>query len=81
MWIICKVFAEFVTKLLLFYTLVFCCDIYGILASQPTTEPALPALEGKVLTNELTGKSWKSEIILSISEPESVNHRLDTIAP
>ena len=81
MWAICKVFTEFITKLLPFYTLVFCCDICGILASQPRTEPMLPALEGKVLTNELPGKSRKSEIILSIFEPESVNHRLDTIAP
>ena len=81
MWAICKVFTEFITKLLPFYTLVFCCDICGILASQPRIEPMLPALEGKVLTNELPGKSRKSEIILSISEPESVNHRLDTIAP
>lgn len=33
MWTICKVFTEFVTRLILFYTLVFCCDICGILAS------------------------------------------------
>ena len=58
MWTIFKVFIEFVTILLLFYVLVFfgrkAC---GILAPRPGIEPVLPALEGKVLTTGLPGKS------------------------
>ena len=35
----------------------FGCEAYGILASQPGIKPIPPALEGKVLTTGLPGKS------------------------
>ena len=54
MWVIFKVFVEFVTILLLFYAGVFGCTACGI-ASQPNIEPTPPALEGKVL-NHWTAK-------------------------
>ena len=58
MWTIFTVFIEFVTILLLVYVLVFFgCEACGILAPQPETELACPALEGKVLTTEKPGKS------------------------
>ena len=53
---ILKVFIEFVT-LFLFYVLVFGYEACGILASQKGIEPAPTALEGKVLTTRLPGKS------------------------
>ena len=46
MWIICKVFTEFVTILLLSCVLGFWPEVCAILG----IEPAPPALEGKVLT-------------------------------
>ena len=59
MWTILKVFIEFVTILLLLYVLVFfgceACEAFG--APQPGIELACPALEGKVLTTGLPGKS------------------------
>ena len=36
----------------------------GILAPQPGIEPATPALEGKVVTTGLPGKSWEYGILL-----------------
>ena len=59
MWTIFKVFIEFVTMLLLFYVLVFWPEACGILAPQPGTEPAPPALEGEVLTTGPPGTSPK----------------------
>ena len=52
MWVILKVYIEFVTILLLLYG----CKACGILASQPRIEPSAPALEGKVLTTRWPGK-------------------------
>ena len=62
MWTILKVFIEFVTILLLFYVLVyfFGYEACGILSPRPGIKPAPPALEGEVLTTELTGKSQKT---------------------
>ena len=57
MWTIFKVFIKFVTLLLLFYALLFGHEACGSLPSQPGLEPAPPALEGEVLTTELSGKS------------------------
>ena len=58
MWIIFKVFTEFVTTLLLFHVLFwFDCEACGTLAPQPRIKPVPPALEGKVLTTGLSGKS------------------------
>ena len=52
-----KVFIEFVTVLFLFHVLGFGHQAYGILAPQPVISLAPPALEGKVLTIGLPGKS------------------------
>ena len=50
MWIILKAFIEFVTILLLFYVFwFFGHKACGISAPQAGIEPALPALESKVL--------------------------------
>ena len=43
-WIIFKVFIEFVTVLLLFYVLVIGPEAYEILALWPGNEPITPAL-------------------------------------
>ena len=40
-------------------------EAYEILAPQPGIEPALPALEGKVLTTGLPGKSLDRPILKS----------------
>ena len=45
-----------------FYVSVFGCKACGILAPQPGIEPALPALEGKVLDTGLTGRSQGSHL-------------------
>ena len=55
--IIFQVFIEFVTVSLLSSALVFGCEVCGILASQPGTEPPPAASEGKVLTTGPQGKS------------------------
>ena len=56
-WTIFKeVFTEFVTIQLLLYVLVFGQKAYGILTPQPGLEPALPALEGGILTTGPPGK-------------------------
>ena len=69
MWIICKVFIEFVTILLLFYVLGFWPQACGILASWPGIEPVPPTLEGKVLTTGPPGEvpihSFYLEIIFN----------------
>ena len=54
-----KVFieSEFVTILFLFYALVFSSEACGILVPGSGFEPALPALEGRVLTIGPPGKS------------------------
>ena len=54
MWIIFKVFIEFVTILLLFYVLAT--RHHVILVPQPGIEPAHPRLEGIVLTTGPPGK-------------------------
>ena len=51
-----KVFIELVTVLLLFYILVFWLQA---MCPQPGIESSLPALECKVLTTGLQGKSPK----------------------
>ena len=48
MWTILKVFIEFVTKLLLFYVLVFGHKAGEILVPGPGIKPVSPAWEGKV---------------------------------
>ena len=78
MWTILKVCIEFATILLLLRVLIFWGGhkAYGILVPRPGIEPALPALEGKVLTTGPPGKSqtllykgmiWKSLISLTLS--------------
>ena len=58
MWKIFKVFIEFVTISLLLYVLIFFdCEACEMLAPQPGTEAAPPALEGKVLIAGLPRKS------------------------
>ena len=57
MWTIFKVCIEFVTILLLFCFGFFGHEACGILAPRLGIEPALPALEGEVLTAGLLGKS------------------------
>ena len=52
-----KVFIEFVPILLLFMVWFFGQETHAILAPQPRIEPTPPALEGKVLTTGLPGKS------------------------
>ena len=58
MWIIFKVFIEFVTIVLLFF--MFCFfgqEACGILAPRARIEPAPPALESEILTPGPPGKS------------------------
>ena len=50
MWIIFKVFIEFVTKLLLFFVLAFWPPGMWDLSSQPGIKPVTTALEYEVLT-------------------------------
>ena len=57
MWIICKVFTEFITILLLYYVLVFWLQGMWDLSSLPGIEHASLALEGEVLTTGSPGKS------------------------
>ena len=60
MWIIFKVFTEFVKMLLLLYVLrvfFFGLEACGILSPQPETKLAPPAMEGEVLTMGPPGKS------------------------
>ena len=57
MWIICKVFTEFITILLLYYVLVFWLQGMWDLSSLPGIEHASLALEGEVLTTGWPGKS------------------------
>ena len=57
MWIIFKVYIEFVTILLLLFMFWFCgLQACGIAASRPGVEPTSPALEGEVLTTGLPRK-------------------------
>ena len=63
MWIIYKVFIEFIITLLLFYFFIFYffgCKACGILALQTKIILVLPALEGEILT---TGPPQKSHEI------------------
>ena len=58
LWIIFKVYIEFVIILLLSYVLFFFgCKVCGMLASLSLIKPAPPAMEGKVLTSGLLGMS------------------------
>ena len=61
MWTIFKVFIDFVRILFLFFFMFwfFSHKAYGILAPWPGIEPEPLALEGKVLTTGLPGKSLK----------------------
>ena len=56
MWVILKVFIEFVSLLLLFYILFFGHKGYGILTLGPGIKPSPPALEGEFLTTGPPGK-------------------------
>ena len=61
MWTIFKVFIEFVTMLLVFFKFwFFGHKACGILGPQPGIETAPPALEDKVLTTGLPGKSQEA---------------------
>ena len=51
-----KVIFDFVTILLLFYVLVFCQEVCGILVPQPGIELEPPALEREVLVTGPPGK-------------------------
>ena len=55
-WTILKVFIEFVAVLLLFMFWFFGSEAGGVLAPGLGAEPALPALEGKILTTGSPGK-------------------------
>ena len=57
MWIIFKVFIEFVTILLLFMFWFFGRKACGNLGPQPRIESAPPALAGKILTTESAEKA------------------------
>ena len=58
MWTIFKVFIELVIILLLFFMFwFFGHEACGFLAPRPGIKPATPALEGKVLTTGLPGRS------------------------
>ena len=57
MWIILKVFIEFVTILLCFKFWDFGYEVRGVLAPQPGMEHIAPALEDEVLTTGPPGKS------------------------
>ena len=58
MWTIFKYYTEFVTLLLLFYVFgFFGCKACGILAPQSRIEPMSLALEGRVPTTGLPGKT------------------------
>ena len=68
MWIVFKVFIEFVTVLLWFYVLFFfSCKSCGILAPQPGIEPTPPALEGEVLISGPPGRSLEWPHILKLN--------------
>ena len=58
MWIILKLFIEFVTVLLLFYFLAFWLWACGILASQAGIERAPAALEGEAVTTGPPGSPY-----------------------
>ena len=51
-WIIFKVFIEFVTMLLLFYVLFFGQEACGIIAPGPGIKPIPPALDGEALDHQ-----------------------------
>ena len=59
MWVIFKVFIEFVTILVLFYILFFGHKGCGILTPGPGIKPSSPALEGEFLATGPPGKSQK----------------------
>ena len=60
MWTIFKVFVEFVTVLLLFMFWFFGHEACWILVLRPGTQSVPLALEGKVLTTGLPGKSHRA---------------------
>ena len=62
MWTIFKVFIEFVILLLLFYILDFWLQGIRILAPRPRIKPALPTLEGEVLTSGPPAKSQSVKV-------------------
>ena len=51
----------------------------GILASQPGIQPVSPALEGKVPTTELPGKSWFSLRFTNCWRGHGVSSNLDSL--
>ena len=66
MWIIFKVFIEFVTILLpffMFWFIFFGCTAHKILAFWPRIEPVSPALKAEVLTTGPPGKSQAKEFL------------------
>ena len=56
-WTVFKVFIEFITVLLVFYTWFLALRHTGSQLPDPWIEPASPALEGGVLTTGRPGKS------------------------
>ena len=48
-------------------------EAYGILATQPGTEPAAPALEGEVLTTGPQGKPWRVPLKILCDQGFSFN--------
>ena len=59
-WIIFKVFVEFVQYCLMFW--LFGCKACGMLNPQARIEPIPPALDGEAFTTRLPGKSHKCDL-------------------
>ena len=55
MWVVFKVFVEFITILFLLFFFFFGYEAHGILAPKPGIESTPRALKGKVLTTGLPG--------------------------
>ena len=81
-WTIFKLFTEFATILLLFYVLVLWPWGMGISAPWPGIKPIPPALEGKVLTIGLPGKSLFAVVLpvcrgMGLSQGKYYSYYLD----
>ena len=70
MWTIVKVFIEFVTIVLLFFSFFMfwflCHELCGILAPQPGIKLTVPALGGKVLTTGPLGNFLENFVLYKI---------------
>lgn len=78
MWTTILVSLEFGTLLLCFMFYFFGHEAYGILAPWPGTQPALSALDGKVLPTGPLGKSLLAVLCLNFRQKK---HRHDNAAP